>query len=259
MRNAVLIKLVVLFSFSALAGGRLVLNGGGIAEMRAVSLLTGLPTLLEQCLDFDVLCSEQERESFSKVLAGISSRNLSLEYHSECFDQGPMFVEKEAKVVVDSCQLYREDGQPKSLPDLMYLISRPIVASFNSGMEDSLVTLRTLKLTSLADLDDEKYRFEAFPRSIVLNLAISAGNPVFAHIEVDLEAIEITSDLAGALGCAVVDLGIFRATQMAVKNSLLSADLQWQCLGQSRKSAKLLIQLNESMNQLDSLKVIGIR
>ena len=148
------------------------LNGGGLAEMKAISIHMHLKEWMAPCLQNPMACGIQDANSFAITYRAIEMSTPE-RLVIDPFLATPYLTEKRpgARVMLSSKILYREDGLPKASPEIAALLIEAISSQVSDHpilslkLEAQRATAGFSEQTVRISFSDQ-YKFEVSSMSI---------------------------------------------------------------------------------------------
>lgn len=237
-KSFVLLLALVFIAPLAHSGVRIINNGGGFAEMRALTALARLKFLVTPCIARPQACglTEEERQLLSDQLtSGFFDTSA---YEMEFFTADSSIISQpssEKKILINSKALYDESNQPKSYQE----IARLVFLAWSRDLRPDLVPELSKKIfrgflvrENEVDLEVEGRMLRAYT---VQSMIDPNGRDAMLVYETKDGSQELTSMLIAAMKCPepvrILDIAGF-----AYEHPVVTGSVNWIC-GKSKKQA----------------------
>lgn len=220
------------------AGVRIINNGGGFAEMRALTAFSRLKFLVAPCVSRPDICgltaTEFEMLSWQLDKGFFNTSNFELEF----FTDDPAIASKntsDRKILINSTTLYDESAQPKSYQE----IARLVFVAWYRGFSSDVMTELSKKIFSRFLVRENEVQLEVEGRALrtytMMSVVDVEQRDAILVYETPAGSQELTPMLAAALGCPetprILDISGFNYEHPIAKGSV-----SWVCRGTRREA-----------------------
>ena len=254
MKNRTLILFILIFSQIAGAGIRVINNGGGMAEMRALTALANLRIHFMPCLLGDnSLCTEEQRRAIQKLDqdSAFDTSMAELEFFSSNqngWHEYFRFSETNLNYLsILSAHLYNQSHESKSSREIFESIaqawlSRPHIDSGAATIAVGwLKQVRTEIRPSFAFATERQL-------NVILSQRLESNIKKIAVIEVNKStAKDLTMAINAQLPCVANQAEIVEFTPKSIEHDLILGSLDWRC-GPTTSRAKFAMSLASEQN-----------
>lgn len=234
-----------IFSFSALESKaeRVIGNGGGFAELKAIYLNQNLGGLFQTCAKAENLCQLDQNSfaDFQRLLALDEKESASVEIRFSLHLPTPVSTRRELgdAILINSSLLYDEHGFPKPTQKIAALVLAGRWAHVSKlPLEQILIESQNLT-ASFSEISDSKSVGTLLGEAVVFHqarLQYAQTESVFVALEDKAQSLDLTTAVQSVLTCGAIEawtFGNLRAFQTSTK-LVLSLDATAACETRSK-------------------------
>jgi hypothetical protein len=268
MKNILYLSLIFypLFGFSV----RHVGNGGGLAEMTALSSFRQISVLANACMTHQIDCQmNQTQTKEQELLLTKTSEFTQWKVIFQAQKKGPPYFHDGENISINNTYLYNLDESPKNQNEILAFIWALIWTEY-SGRNFNEAYRVTLNITSLYSNKSQIYSFSENSSGLQLHFLDLYNETQKYHIqnlflEYPKVTMDLTSDLERALRCGNPYWSVLskRSEQLSESLFRFQADIKWVCKAPQQETwyGKLVILIPSNTDEPTSntikINIIG--
>lgn len=261
MKNKMICLFILGFAQIAGAGIRVINNGGGMAEMQALTALANIKSHFMPCLYREGFCTEVQRNAIETLdqEGSFNTAFAELEFFVPHSDQPSAIyqfrAENENYLSVASPSLYWPSNQAKSYDDIFKAIVkgwllRPTVDASAAKVALEWANEWQSRVVSSFSVGDER-------RLLAID-SISAltSQKILTVVEQSKESAEdLTSLISAQLQCSTGPSELVSFSPKSIENNFILGKLTWQC-GPMLKEASFAMSLPSQQKNPEGIRII---